>query len=243
VSLPTGAATAANQATEITSLQSIDNPVGSSTGGTAGTSSFMAGGIFNSTAPALTNGQQAGLQLNTSGQLIVQADPTDGTKATYSATSAIAFASATTATDIFTITGSASKTIRVLRLGFSAQVTTAGVVNVLVVKRSAANTGGTSASATAVSHDSSDGAATATVLNYTANPTGLGAAVGTVRAARIFFPTSGTDVSDFVNEFDFGNGPDKAIVLRGTTQVLAINLNAATVTGGTWTCYVEWTEE
>jgi hypothetical protein len=63
-------ATAANQATEITSLQLIDNPVGSSTGGTAGTSSFDAGGIYNSTAPTLTNGQQASLQLSSTGALI-----------------------------------------------------------------------------------------------------------------------------------------------------------------------------
>lgn len=71
VSLPTGAATSANQSTEITALQLIDNPVGSSTGGSAGTSSFMAGGIYNSSAPTLTNGQQAALQLSSSGALIV----------------------------------------------------------------------------------------------------------------------------------------------------------------------------
>jgi hypothetical protein len=243
ISLPTGAATSANQATEITSLQSIDNPVGSSTGGTAGTSSFLAGGIYNSTLPVLTNGEQAGLQLDNNGRLIVDAVPVDGSKATYSATSAIGFASATTATDIFTITGSATKTIRIIRIAFSAQETTAGVVNVLLIKRSAANTGGTFATATAVPHDSNDAAATATVLNYTANPSALGAAVGTIRAARIFIPTSGTDTSNSVNESDFGIGPEKAIVLRGTTQVLAVNLNATTVAGGTWTCYVEWTEE
>jgi hypothetical protein len=244
VSLPTGAATAANQATEITSLQLIDNIVGSGPGaGTAGTGSALVGGVFNTTLPTLTNGEQAGLQVTASGFLLTESAPVDGLKATYSATSAIGFASATAATDIFTITGSATKTIRILRVGFSAQVTTAGVVNILLIKKSAANSGGTSAAATAVPHDSSDAAATATVLNYTANPTTLGAAVGTVRAARMFIPTSGTDIADFVNEWDFGYLPEKCVVLRGTTQVLSINLNATTVAGGTWTCYVEWTEE
>lgn len=71
VSLPTGASTSANQSTEITALQLIDNPVGSSTGGTAGTSSFLSGAIFNSTPPSLTNGQQASLQLDSSGALKV----------------------------------------------------------------------------------------------------------------------------------------------------------------------------
>lgn len=173
----------------------------------------------------------------------VSSTSVDGYKATYSATSAIAFASATSATDIFTITGSATKTIRIIRIAFSAQETTAGVVNVLLIKRSAANTGGTSASAIAVPHDSTNSAATATVLNYTANPSSLGTSVGTVRAARVFIPTTGTDTADFSNEWDFGMGPEQAIVLRGISQVLALNLNSTTVIGGTWTCYIEWTEE
>ena len=69
--LPTGASTSTNQTTEITALQLIDNPIGSSTGGTAGTSSGLAGGIYNSSNPTLTNGQQAGLQLDSTGALRV----------------------------------------------------------------------------------------------------------------------------------------------------------------------------
>lgn len=55
----------------LTALQLIDNPVGSLSGGAAGTSSFAAGGIYNTVAPTLTNGQQAALQLSSSGALIV----------------------------------------------------------------------------------------------------------------------------------------------------------------------------
>jgi hypothetical protein len=198
-------------------------------------------GVFNTTVPAITNGQRSDIQTDSRGA--IQITTLDGSRATYSATSAIGFASAVTATDIFTITGSATKTIRVLRVAFSAQETTAGVANVLLIKRSAANTGGTSAAATVVPHDSANAAGTATVLNYTANPSALGAAVGTVRAARLFIPTTGTDTADFANEWDFGMGPEQAVVLRGITQVLAINLNSTTVIGGTWTCYIEWTEE
>jgi hypothetical protein len=76
ISLPTGAATSANQTTEITSLQLIDNPVGSVGAGTAGTSSFLAGGVFNTALPSLSNGQQAALQLDTSGRLITVATVT-----------------------------------------------------------------------------------------------------------------------------------------------------------------------
>ena len=44
---------------------------GSASGGTAGTFSQLAGGIYNSTAPTLTNGQQASLQLDSAGNLKV----------------------------------------------------------------------------------------------------------------------------------------------------------------------------
>lgn len=42
---------------------------GSVTGGTAGTTSALGGGIYNSSAPSLTNGQQASLQLEATGSL------------------------------------------------------------------------------------------------------------------------------------------------------------------------------
>lgn len=44
---------------------------GSVTGGTAGTFSQLQGGIFNTSLPALTNGQQAALQLDFSGRLFI----------------------------------------------------------------------------------------------------------------------------------------------------------------------------
>ena len=59
--LPTGAATAANQ----TGVQ------GSASGGTAAANSELVGGVYSSTLPTLTNGQQAALQFDSSGRLIV----------------------------------------------------------------------------------------------------------------------------------------------------------------------------
>jgi len=50
-----------------------ENSLGSATGGTAGTQSNLAGGIYNSTPPTLTNGEQAGLQLDAAGRLLVDA--------------------------------------------------------------------------------------------------------------------------------------------------------------------------
>lgn len=75
VSLPTGAATSANQATEITDLgninTSIQNTQGSVTSGTAGTKSDLVGMVFATPTPTPTNGQQLALQSDSTGNLKV----------------------------------------------------------------------------------------------------------------------------------------------------------------------------
>lgn len=166
---------------------------------------------------------------------------TDGYKQTYSATSA-AFSSANTATDIFTITGSATKTVRINKISLSCTQTTAGYFDVFLVKRSTANTGGTSAAVTAVPNDSANSAATATVLSYTVNPT-TGTLVGNVRGKKVFVPAPATASGASDQDILFGDANGQSLVLRGTAQVLAINFNAATLTGDLCIAFVEWTEE
>jgi hypothetical protein len=63
ITLPTGAATAANQTSTI----------GSVAPGTAATNSLLAGGVYNSAGVTLTNGQQAGLQFDSTGHLLTTA--------------------------------------------------------------------------------------------------------------------------------------------------------------------------
>lgn len=168
--------------------------------------------------------------------------PIDGGKATYRA-SIGALASAASATDIFTLTGSASKTVRVTRLEISGQQTTAAAAQVVVLIRSTADTSGTHSAPTAVPHDSNSPAASATVLAYTANPT-TGSLVGNIYESYVFLaaPATATVGSDKV-VLDYGSRPAQAIVLRGTSQVLAINLAGVTVTGGAFDINIEWTEE
>lgn len=179
------------------------------------------------------------LSVNTNGRLITSV--VDGQKTTYSA-SATNIAAAATATDIFTITGSATKTVRVTRIVISGVQTTAGIGSILLIKRSTANSAGTSAAMTAIPHDSNNAAATATALSYTVNPT-TGTAVGTLRSEKylVAAPASTSDQTSLV--WDFGNRPGQAIVLRGIAQVLAVNLNGVTFTGGSFSCYIEFTEE
>lgn len=167
---------------------------------------------------------------------------TEKVVATYSASSA-PFVAASTPTDVFTIFGSSTKIIRVKRIYIALTATASTIINVLLIKRSTANTGGTSTAITMVPHDSYDLAATASVLNYTANPS-LGSTVGTIRSLKVLASLVATvTASDHNSELCFGNNGDKSIVLRGTGQCLSINLNSVTIAGNSICAYVEWTEE
>src|SRR6266571_2441944 len=178
-----------------------------------------------------------------------QAAPIDGQRATYSAAK-VGLVPGSSATDIFTITGSASKTIRVTRIEIVGTTTsaTAAALDVLLLKRSTANTGGTSTgSPTAVPHDSLSAAASATVLSYTAVPT-TGTLVGTaIRNQKLMLTLATYTATDFPPVapviWDFGSRPAQAIVLRGIAEVLAINLNTTTPTAtASFDIAIEWTE-
>lgn len=146
------------------------------------------------------------------------------------------------ATDTCTLTGSATKTIRVRRIYFGMVATTAITDPIAIVKRSTANTGGTSSVMVPVPYDSRNAAATATVAFYTANPT-TGTLVG-VLADPLFsvgnLTTGGAQ--SFPSEFQFGR-LGQPILLRGIAEVLAVNLNSFGYSGNLTTCGFEWTED
>lgn len=148
--------------------------------------------------------------------------------------------------DVFTITGSAGKTIRVNKIIASGIATSDANVLLQLIKRSSANSGGTSTTLTAVPHDVSNGVATATVRAYTANPT-VGAVVGTLRTGRVAIgsasPSSASPTASKQVEVFSASSRGQAIVLRGTAEVLAVNMNASTLTGGSMSFAIEWTEE
>jgi len=148
--------------------------------------------------------------------------------------------SAASATDLFTLTGSASKTVKLTKITITATRTTGTQTVFKLIKRSAANSGGTATNPTAVPADSNNAAATATVAAYTANPAALGAAVGDILSQRYFIAGTGTATTPIV--FTFG-GDVQPVVLRGTSEVFALNLDAVTVAGGTFYVGIEWTEE
>lgn len=174
--------------------------------------------------------------------------PLDGRKATYSAGKA-GLVPASSATDIFTITGATGKVVRVTRVTLTATSSSAtpAALDVVLLRRSTANSSGTSTAPTAVAHDSTNVSASATVLAYTANPT-TGTAVGTIRNSKFFQTLATYTATDFPTKdqitWDFGNRPSQAIVLRSASEVLAINLNGSSATStASFDIDVEWTEE
>jgi len=165
----------------------------------------------------------------------------EGTKTSYSA-SVTGLAPAVTATDIFTIAGSATKTVRITRIQISGVATAAGAYAVQLIKRSVADTVGTLTNPTIVPHDSANAAATAVVAAYTAHPT-LGAAVGTMQVKRITVSTAAGAIPIVPTEFSFELRGEQAIVLRGVAQQLSVNLNGVTMAGGALDVDCSFTEE
>lgn len=171
---------------------------------------------------------------------------TPQSKATYSV-STTPFSPPATPTDMATIFGSASKTIYIYGVSFSSTQTTAGVNRIYLIKRSAANSGGTSAAPTIVPYDSTSVAASATVLSYTVNPAGLGASLGNIAVQNVYSPILATGTSSLNQDmyprteaFELST----PIILRGVAQGLCLNFNGAALpTGLSVIANFLWTEE
>jgi hypothetical protein len=154
---------------------------------------------------------------------------------------------AASATDIFTITGSETKTVYIHKITISGTRTAHNHDVVILNKRSSLNTGGTSTVRTAVPYDSANAAATATVRSYTANPT-LGTLVGNIKSTNVSFPVKqpsnaqgngGANVPWVWEYSDIG----QPLILRDNAQQIGINLNGVTVAGSNINITVEWSEE
>ena len=128
--------------------------------------------------------------------------------------------------DALEFRGSANKVMRLYELYFAKPN-----VNVVVtgIKRSTADTGGTSSNATVVPHDSTDPSASCILKLYTVAPS-AGVAVGTI------FREAVSGALDRVsNRFDVGKG----ITLRGATESFAVTVDVACLLHG----WARWTEE
>jgi hypothetical protein len=160
---------------------------------------------------------------------------TEGTKTTYRLAGLVTPGAAPT--EVIQLVGSGTKTVRVTRVSITVESTTAGIADIVLMRESAAVSGGTCAAKTVGKMDSTNAAATATNVVCTANPT-VGTFVANLGAAK----ASGTQGLPIV--WDFTTRNDQALVLRGTSEALGINGNGDTLlTGETWAYDIEWTEE
>lgn len=200
----------------------------------------------NDTARTNADGDSTQLTANKFGNLKVQIEPS--AKQTYVISSPI-FTPPASATDFWTVTGSGIKTVKILRIELNYITTSNTASNAFyLIKRSTADSGGTSSTVTAVPLDSSNNAATCTVRTYTANPASLGTSTGQTYC----FNTGGTVANGNVGN----NVTNRLIVLydhlqvgqpitlRGTGEVLALNNNGQSLANsGTLSVTVFVTEE
>lgn len=165
------------------------------------------------------------------------------------------FTPVATPTDIVKITGASGKVIRVMSMRLTTTNTAAGSQQYALIKRSADDTTGTFVAATAVPLDSGSAAATAVVGHYTANPGGLGAAVGTINTVRWASPAAvpasfagvavdaGMEILPVVMTVA-GLPFVQPVTLRSAAEVLVINFaGAALVAGQTHAYSIVWTEK
>lgn len=161
---------------------------------------------------------------------------------TYSAATT-GLATAASATDFLTLTGATGITTRITYVQCSGIASTVGTADIVALKRSTANSAGTSTAPTIVPHDANSAAASSTILAYTANPT-TGTLVGNVRTGKLGLPLANTGAINGSLIWDFATRPGtQEIVLRAATQVFALNGAGATLAAGAaLDCNVEWTE-
>lgn len=154
---------------------------------------------------------------------------------------------ATLTTDFWCIQGSGTKTVFITSILATGQASGSAIsARLNLILRSTANTGGTSTNLTAGPLDSNNVAATATVISYTVNPASLGTPVGVIKSyVGVQIGTATSIIPGPQLGFNEQWGSIRGIqpiTLRGTTQELCLNLNAAT----TWTfsaVTVEWYEQ
>jgi hypothetical protein len=158
---------------------------------------------------------------------------------TYSATVAN-ITIANSASDFFYIAGSATKTVKILRVIVSGTQTTSGVRDFILVKRATNSTGGSPTTPVRTPYDSLFNSPTAVVTYNTGSAT-VGTPIGNIASKKYFI---GTTTTTMVNElsFDF-TGSMSPPTLRGSSEMLALNFNTQTATGNSLNLTIEWTEE
>jgi hypothetical protein len=166
---------------------------------------------------------------------------------TYAAAS-VGLVPASSATDIFCISGSTTKTISVREITLSGTAGTAITTPVLLYRRVSLDTGGTAATGAALPVGAplitTNPTVTAVLTAYTANPTINDSSPVLLGAPAVSFSvTTGTN-SPFVwnagSQVDIqSQGFD---IVKGTAQQLCLNLNGVSISSGVLAIGIKWQE-
>lgn len=156
-------------------------------------------------------------------------------------------------TDQVCIAGSASKTIRLQR--FLLWGTTATAVQSLpinLLRRAAADTGGTAGTTTAnpantiAKRDTTTAAATATLVSYTAAPTVNDSSPTYIDSILLSMPIVTSVMTQIPADFHFARDLENNLqspTLIGTAQQICVNNGAAITNASAWNGSIVWTEE
>lgn len=145
------------------------------------------------------------------------------------------------ASDIYCVTGSDTKVVKVTGFCINAGADNASIINVTVVLRSALNSGGGMAEVPIVKFDQLNPAPTAKAYSFTSAPT-AGAAIGTVRSYKYILEGTNQAGRTCQGATVFPRNYGQPIVLRGSTQQACIN-SSALGAGGNWNIVHDHTEE
>lgn len=146
-------------------------------------------------------------------------------------------------TDLIVLRGSASRIVRVKSIEMHSRATAFQNIEVHVQKHTVANTGGTLATTPSITPlDSDDGAATATPIVYTGNPTIAGSATEVACSVVTFQPIA--SAAPGLYKLNFIDTMEHGLVLRGVAQELAINFQGVKPGAGARIGFrIAWTEE
>lgn len=134
--------------------------------------------------------------------------------------------------DIFGIVAATSRRIEIQRLEVTFTQTTAGTIDVQILKRSTPNTGGTFTNPTPIQLDTVDPPSQATIVAYTANAATPGTLVGAVWIDKIFGDVAGAQVDRLVLDMGQSNWNKGFVLQPGAQEMLCFNLNGIVTPAG-----------
>lgn len=157
------------------------------------------------------------------------------------------YAAYATPTDMLTISGASGKIVRVYNILLRVHTTAAALATVKWIKRSTANSGGTSSTPTITPFDSNDPAASAVVRLYSVIPAGLGTtAISVDNHVVTTTPTAVPSIFQSAGMFGIHTNDSypKPVILRSSSESLCANYGGAALPAG-FTAWWEviWTEE